>query len=96
VWMPQRAPDGWIVLTGDRGKGGRTKGAKLPFLCEQHGVTHIMLGPSAHHLPSDKKIVAIASVWDEIVKLPDAPRGSAYLLSVTRGHARLTLKRQQP
>jgi hypothetical protein len=93
-WIPSLAADGWIVVTGDRGKrGGRKKGEKLPIVCQQHGVTHIMIGPSLHDQPSFAKAQAIISLWDQIALLPDAPPGSAYLLSVTKaGRAQLSLR----
>jgi PIN like domain len=93
-WIPQLAPEGWIVVTGDRGKGGKKKGEKLPFVCMRNQVTHIMLGPSLLHKPSFDKVVAIVQVWDEIAKLPDAPAGSAFLLSVKSGRAKLIPKPQ--
>lgn len=95
VWIPQLNPREWVVITGDRGKGGQKKGQKLPKVCEDNGITHIALGPSVHNLKTEKKIVAIESVWGEIARLFEVAPGAAYLLSMAGGSAKLTLKVQK-
>jgi hypothetical protein len=77
VWIPQISAEGWIVLTGDRGKN---KGDKLPAICVQYGVTHILMGSSLLHVRQIQKVTAIVAVWEEIKKCPDAPKGSRFTL----------------
>lgn len=94
TWIPQLATEGWIVITGDRGRrGGKKKGEKFPIVCQQNGITHVMLGPSLHSQSNFTKAQAIVQVWNHIAQLPDAPPGSAYLLSMNdSGRAQLSAR----
>lgn len=76
-WIPKLADEEWIVITGDRGRSG---GDKLPDLCVQHKVTHVLLGAKVHHRTSQQKVMTIVSVWGLLLKLPDATPGSRYSL----------------
>jgi hypothetical protein len=42
-WIPEIAAQAYIVITGDLGRKG---GAKLPRLCVQYGITHVLLSPA--------------------------------------------------
>lgn len=95
-WIPELDPNEWIVITGDRGKGGLKKGKKLPRVCQECGITYIALGASAHDLKTDKKLVAIESVWDEIGRIAGEPPGQAYLLTIVNGRARIGPKGKKP
>jgi len=79
-WIPKIADEGWIIVTGDSGKGGTGKGQKLPHLCTQLGVTHIMLSGKLQQKKGFEKVRAIISVWEEICELPAQPKGSAWVL----------------
>ncbi len=79
VWLPEAAKDGWIILTGDRGKRA-SKGSKLPRLCRLLGITHVMLSASIHRMTTLDKQRMIISAWHDLRKLADAPRGSGYQL----------------
>src|SRR5438105_1695297 len=81
-WIPRIAQEGnWIVITGDRGRRGKaSKGEKLPVVCKAHGVTHVVLSKTIHHKTSLDKMAAILSVWSDIQKLADAPKGSQHVL----------------
>lgn len=82
-WIPAIADQGWIIITGDRGGLGRKqKGAKLPIVCKRHGVTHVVLSATIHNKNSVQKLAAILTVWPELMKLVDAPRGSRHLLRI--------------
>lgn len=59
VWVPQMAAADWIVITSDRGKGGVSKGEKLPVICSRHKVTHVMLSNKLHHKNGFYKIRAL-------------------------------------
>ena len=68
-WIPELAAEGnWVVITGDRGKG---PAPRLPAVCAQCGVTHVLLAPSVHQMSSEKKLRAIVYVWDELVEISE-------------------------
>ena len=48
-WIPRIAREGdWVVITADRGRrGSAKKGEKLPVVCKQQGVTHVVLRRAA-------------------------------------------------
>ncbi|MHB1421905.1 MAG: PIN-like domain-containing protein [Gemmataceae bacterium] len=76
TWIPRIAAEGWIVITADRGKrGGRSKGEKLPFVCQQFGVTHILLSARVHEKTTFEKVRLLLQVWSEVADLVNAPRG---------------------
>jgi hypothetical protein len=82
-WLPRLAEEGWIVITADRAK--RSGGPKLPFLCAQLGITHVLLSGRIHKQPQFEKAVCVASVWDEIVAATAAPKGSRFILRLSGG-----------
>ena len=94
IWAPKIVPEGWIIISGDRGKKGRKKGEKLPIICLQYSISHVLLGPSAHNQRNFSKLLTILSVWFDLVKVvPGAPKGSRFAIeSATRGHGRLVPK----
>ncbi len=83
-WIPKLAADGWIVLTGDRGKSA---GPKLPQLCRAYGITHVLLSGSLQNSPQFDKARAVLGVWPELIDLGEAPAGTRY--SLRYSHARV-------
>ncbi len=79
-WIPRIANEGWIVISGDRGRGGMKKGEPLPRVCLKYGVTHVLLSRGVVHRCSADKILTVLSVWHEILELHSVPRGSRYHL----------------
>ena len=77
-WVQKLANEGWIVVSADRGK--QCGGAKLPQVCAEHGVTHVLLSNSVHELPQFEKMRAILSVWDQLCQLVTADKGTRYRL----------------
>ncbi len=78
-WIPEvAAKEGWVVITADRGKkGGATE--KLPRICAQHGVTHVILSSAVHHQKTMSKIISIMSVWADLIELTtSSARGSRF------------------
>lgn len=70
TWVPTLSEQGWIVITADRGKqtkGGATK--KLPAICVELEVTHVVFGKSIHELPLNKKLRTLIGLWDDMVNL---------------------------
>lgn len=46
--VPQISKEGgWIIITGDRGKR-QSLGGKLPDLCREHKVTHVIFSSGLH------------------------------------------------
>lgn len=80
-WIKEISEDGWIVITSDRGR--KSGGNKLPILCKQHSVTHILISGKLHNSPQFEKIKAIINCWDDIVETQSAPKGSRYALRYT-------------
>lgn len=40
-WLKRAADDDWVILSADRGK--RYGGGKLPLLCLEYRITHILI-----------------------------------------------------
>lgn len=91
IWIPSFAKDGWITITGDGGKAGSKKGPKLPRVCHAHKMTHVVLSPQLHCLPVKRKILAIASVWEQIAKLGEEPPGSRFSLRMNQSRSAIVL-----
>ena len=95
-WIPSLAPGGWTVVTAD---GGRTpnkkRGEKLPQLCAQHSLTHILLSSYVHHRVTFEKLLIIMSVWYQLIEIAsdETQTGNRYLLEPqlpVRGRGKLT------
>jgi PIN like domain len=79
-WIPRLAAEGgWVVISADAGKQSK-KGDKLPELCWEFGITHVLLSTKLHLRSSAVKASAIASMWNQIEPLTKATPGSRYLL----------------
>lgn len=77
-WVPILGLEGgWVVVTADRGKNS-TVGDKLPDLCAEHLVSHIILSSKLHNKTSKEKIAWIAAVWSRVERVFDSPAGSRY------------------
>jgi hypothetical protein len=87
VWIPSIAADGYIIITADGGRNGRKKGEKLPRLCVQFGITHVVMTPSIHHKRVIEKTSILISVIADLVKLPLAPKGSRFSLRLSNSGA---------
>jgi hypothetical protein len=80
VWVPQIKSEGRIVITGDGGRGGVSKGEKLPRLCARYGITHVILSPKMHVRKSFRKMISVLSVWHQIITLNEVDPGSRHFL----------------
>jgi len=81
AWIPQIAAEGWILISADRGR--RCGGPKLPLLCRQYHVTHVLLSGTIHSQSQYNKIVSVAAVWEDIVAAGEARKGSQYILKLS-------------
>jgi hypothetical protein len=82
-WIPLVAKDGWVVLSNDRAK--RCGGAKLPIVCAEHGVTHILLSKSMHGMKQFYKAAAVLHMWDAITEVHTASPGSRFFIRLHLG-----------
>ena len=60
-WLLRVKPEGWIVVTADKGRGKR--GDKLPLICFTQKITHIRLAPNVHNMKmAEKALFLIAAI----------------------------------
>lgn len=78
VWIPRIASGNWVVISFDRGKcyGGR----KLPDICVEKGVTHILVSATTHKSNRFEKLRAILAFWPRIARAAQAEKGSRFYL----------------
>ncbi len=89
-WVPQIAKDGrWIVITADRARRGSRKGGKLPRLCLEFKLTHVLLSGTLHGSPTAVKRDALLEKWGSISRLDEETPGSRFKLRyrTTKGTA---------
>lgn len=96
VWLPQVAKEGdWIVITGDSGKGSRN-GGKLPALCVEYAVTHVMFNTKLQQQKSATKAAALAAVWPQIEALSLCVPGTRAILRYQAIHERVAFRLDVP
>lgn len=79
-WIPKlSAEGGWVVITADGGKQSK-RGQKLPELCWEYGITHVVLSSTLHSKKSSEKVGILAALWSQIEPLHEMPKGSHYHL----------------
>lgn len=93
VWVPAIAQENWIIVSVDR---GRSPGPKLPRICSDFGVRHILLAPSAACLPQFEKARAFLRVWRDALNLAHAPAGTRAVLKIAHGSPTLDPKPGAP
>ena len=93
VWIPQLASEGgWIIITTDQGKQSK-KGQKLPEICREFRVTHIMLSTKLHTRNMYTKVLAIQHCLPSIMDVVTSPPGSGFLLQLS-GADKFCLKKR--
>lgn len=78
-WIPKAATDGWIVISTDWGIKNRSVSFRV--ICEQNGVTHVLMTKSILHDNQFEKACAILQVKEDLFALTKAPKGSGFLLA---------------
>jgi PIN like domain len=78
VWVPKIATGGWTVITTDRAK--RSSERKLPRICFENNVTHILISAGIHGAKQFEKGRAILAVWPEVIAAANGPRGRRFSL----------------
>jgi len=89
VWIPRIAPAGWTVITTDRAKQSGAR--KLPQLCCEYGVTHILISQSIHNSKQFEKVRAVVAMWPEIVAASLGPKGRRFSLRYDGPHRHVVL-----
>ncbi len=74
VWIPKLDKQKHIVVSADRGR----KKPRLPQVCKEYQITHILFSNSAHHLNKFEKARAIIALWPQITEAFNALLGSRY------------------
>ena len=95
-WIPRIKDEDWTVISADGGRGpNKKRGAKLPRLCAENGVTLILLSPKVHERKVLDKTRTIISVWDRIVEIASDPacRGRRFMVE-SLGQQNLVLQRR--
>ena len=82
VWIPKLVAGDWIVVTADL---GRRAGVKLPRICRESGVRHVLISGTLHNARQFQKARAIVMVWPDLVQVASAPRGARFKLQLRRG-----------
>ncbi len=76
IWIPKLNKQEHVIISSDRGRS-KIK-PRLPQVCKQSQITHILFSSAAHHLTKFEKARAIITLWPQIVETFEAPLGSRY------------------
>lgn len=80
-WIPEISKEKcWIVITGDGGEKPKRHERKLPDLCQECRVTHIVFTGKVHDCGWFEKAQILARLWDEIVATRSVRRGARFIL----------------
>lgn len=75
-WIPKIKDEGWLLISEDRGKNSAA-GDRLPQLCHQHKVTHILVLPALLKRGGQfEKMRALLAVWPELLVFANATPGT--------------------
>lgn len=81
-WTPKLKDEEWIVISADRGRKGSKKGAPLPIICKENGITHVLISGKLHKRQQFEKACAIIEAREKLFSLGDEPKGSCWLLQM--------------
>lgn len=97
-WVPKISDEGrWIVITADAGRKSNI-GGKLPDLCSEYKITHVVFSAALHNKKVQEKAGALLMVWDKIELLNTEPPGSRFKLMFSQGKKnvlRVVLKKEE-
>jgi hypothetical protein len=90
LWIPQLAVEGgWVVITSDKARQSGVK-TKLPALCLEYGVTHILVAQSIGMMKTEEKATAILFVWEKILLASSAAPGTRYSMKLATSRSQLS------
>jgi hypothetical protein len=78
-WIPRLTGAGYLLVTTDRGKK-KSRGGKLPILCQRNGMRHVMMSAAVHNLNQFDKLRALFVVWPHLVDASAADAGAGFVL----------------
>lgn len=79
-----------ILISGDAGRDT----PRLPQVCQQKNITHIILSSGVHHETKFERARAVIILWPKILKTFEAPPGSRYQMQKDAYSYCLVLKRK--
>ncbi len=74
IWIPKAAKEKWILITADRAR--RCGGEKLPLLCIQYKLTHILMSSRIQAETQQERSRVIITLWQKIAALTLEPPGT--------------------
>lgn len=82
-WLPkfQSQSEPWLVLTADLGK--RSGGKRLPDICRELGIRHVLISGKLHQKKQFDKMRAILTVWPNLKAAFNSKPGSRFKLQQT-------------
>lgn len=96
-WIPGIASEkDWVIITQDKGKKPKEKGLtarnnnKLPRLCLEYCVTHILVAQSIARMQVLDKCNAIGFAWSKILLVGNYPQGSRFSLKLSKSRSPLS------
>lgn len=80
-WLPkfQSQSEPWLVITADLGK--RSGGKRLPQICRELGIRHVLISGKLHQRKQFDKIRAILIVWPDLKLAFNSEPGSCFKLN---------------
>ena len=79
VWVPELSSLGYIVITGDTGKGS---GAPLPYLLPRHQMTAIFFSGKIQQRRAFEKVRSIIYLWPDIMAIADDTPGKRWKIMI--------------
>ena len=67
VWAPLVQQHGWLPITKDSGR--KNVGPKLPLICAELGLQHVVLSGRLGQARGSEQALAVAGVWPAIVRI---------------------------
>ena len=84
-WIPRFSGDGYLLVTTDRGKK-KSRGGKLPIICQRNGMRHVMMSAAVHNLNQFDKLRALFTVWPNLLSAANAVPGAGFVLRKRQSH----------
>jgi len=73
-WISKLDENEFIIISGDRGN----KKPRLPQICREKQITHIILSSTVHHSSRFERARAIIMLWPHLLETFEAPSGSRF------------------
>ena len=87
-WIPKINGGNCIVISGDQGN----KHPRLPAICKEKNITHIILTSKAHASTKFERARAIVMLWPQILEAFDAPPGTRFQMGRAKSDFTLVAK----